>query len=325
MSVVSWSMARASAAFDLRLRVVSTYYETPDVLVLDLAAVGADKLGSWAPGAHVELRHANGMTGHYSLCGSVDEGIWRVAVQLEREGRGSSKQTHTLRAGDEVDAFGPINNFPLEPAPRYELIAGGIGITPILAMVRQLSNAGADWHLTYGGRSRASMAFVDELEKFGDRVRIHPQDELGHLPLPEVLGSPRSDTLVYCCGPEPLLKAVEEHCAAWHSGALHVERFAARAEPAAQVSRPCEVFLQQQGTRLSVAAGQSILDAVLEAGIDHPFSCTEGVCGTCETAVLSGQVDHRDSILNDEERRANDTMMICVSRAASDEPLVLDI
>jgi ferredoxin-NADP reductase len=318
-------MLGTHSAVKVRLRVVAKYYETPDVLILDLAAVGDEKLGSWEPGAHVEVRHPGGMTGHYSLCGPVDENIWRVGVQLEREGRGSSKLTHALGVDDEVDAFGPINNFPLEQAARYELIAGGIGITPILAMVRQLDRSGADWHLMYGGRSRTSMAFVGELEQYGDRVRIHPQDEAGHLPLADVLSSARSDTLVYCCGPEPLLKAVEDQCAPWPSGALHVERFSARAEPAGQVSRPFEVVLDREGTRLSVAAEESLLDAVLAAGIDYPFSCTEGICGTCETAVLGGEVDHRDSILNDEERRANDTMMICVSRSASEEPLVLDI
>jgi ferredoxin-NADP reductase len=313
------------SAVDLRLRVVARHHVTPDVVALDLAAVGDGGLGPWTPGAHVQLRHTNGMMGHYSLCGLVDESVWRVAVQLERDGRGSSKMTHSLRVDDQVDAFGPINNFPLVSAPRYQLVAGGIGITPILPMVRELSRIGADWQLMYGGRSRTSMAFVEELERYGDRVRIHPQDESGHLPLLDVLGSPRSDTLVYCCGPEPLLKAVESHCEVWPSGALHVERFTPRTEPAGRVSRPCDVVLQRQGTRLTVAAEESILDAVLAAGVDHPFSCTEGVCGTCETAVLGGEVDHRDSILSDDERLANDTMMICVSRSASDEPLVLDI
>jgi ferredoxin-NADP reductase len=318
-------MLRTQTATELRLKVASKFYETPDVVVIDLVAVGDEELRSWEPGAHVEVRHSNGMTGHYSLCGPADENSWRVAVQLEREGRGSSKQTHSLRVGDELDAFGPINNFPLAPAARYELIAGGIGITPILAMVRQLDRDGADWRLLYGGRSKESMAFVTELEKYGDRVRFHPQDALGHLPLGDVLGEPRTNTLVYCCGPEPLLKAVEEQCLPWASGALHVERFTAREAPAGLISRPCDVVLERQGIRLTVAAGESILDAVLNAGVDHPFSCTEGVCGTCETAVLRGEVDHRDSILSEEERRANDTMMICVSRSASEDPLVLDI
>jgi ferredoxin-NADP reductase len=325
MSVASVSTARTHAATEVRLEVVSRHYETADVVVLELAAVGGGEVGPWEPGAHVEVRHANGMTGHYSLCGPADESFWRVGVQLEREGRGSSKQTHELKIGDQVDAYGPTNNFPLVPARRYELIAGGIGITPILAMVRRLESSGADWHLLYGGRSQDSMAFVTDLEKYGDRVRFHPRDELGHLPLATVLGEPRADTLVYCCGPEPLLKAVEDHCSRWRPGTLHVERFAARAEPAGQVSRPCDVLLQRRGVRLTVAADQSVLDAVLDAGVDHPFSCTEGVCGTCETAVLGGEVDHRDSILSDEERRANDTMMICVSRSASHNPLVLDI
>jgi ferredoxin-NADP reductase len=314
-----------ASALNVRLRVLSRYYETPDVVVLDLAAAGEGELGGWAPGAHLEVRHPNGMTGRYSLCGQVGDGVWRIAVQLERGGRGSSELTHSLRVDDQVDAFGPINNFPLEPAPQYEFIAGGIGITPILPMVRQVDGNGAEWRLSYGGRSRRSMAFVDELKQFGDRVRIYPQDEVGHLPLQDVLGSARTDTLVYCCGPEPLLRAVERQCAPWPDGALHVERFTPRSDPAARPSRPCDVVLQRQGTRLRVAAGESILDAVLAAGIDHPYSCTEGICGTCETAVLSGEVDHRDSVLTGGERRSNDVMMICVSRSASDTPLVLDL
>jgi ferredoxin-NADP reductase len=310
---------------NLRLRVLSRYYETPDIVVFDLAPPHGGERTRWEPRGPVGVRPTHRMTGRYSLCGLARDGVWRIAVQLEREGRGSSKLTHSLRVDDQVDAFGPINNFPLEPAPRYEFIAGGIGITPILPMVRQMDCIGAEWHLMYGGRSRRSMAFVDELEQFGDHVSIHPHDEVGHLPLPDVLGSARTDTFVYCCGPELLLKAVESQCAPWPDGVLHVERFTPPADPAARASRPFDVVLQRQGTRLRVADGESILDAVLTAGIDHPYSCTEGVCGTCETAVLCGEVDHRDSILTEEERRANNTMMICVSRSASNEALVLDI
>jgi ferredoxin-NADP reductase len=318
-------MLRTESAVDLQLQVVAKYYETPDVVVLDLVSAGGQGLPSWEPGAHVEVRHVNGMTGHYSLCGPADAGSWRVAVQLEPEGRGSSKLTHELAVGDHIGAFGPINNFPLVNAARYELIAGGIGITPILAMVRQLAASSAEWRLLYGGRSRSSMAFLDELAQYGERVRIHPQDTSGHLPLHEVLDVPQPETLVYCCGPEPLLNAVETGCAGWPAGTLNVERFTARAAPVGQTSLPCEVVLRRSGIQLSVAEGQSILDAVLDAGIDHPFSCTEGVCGTCETAVLKGLVDHRDSILTDEERGEQNTMMICVSRSATSEPLVLDI
>jgi ferredoxin-NADP reductase len=319
-------MLGTQSAVDLRLCLVGRYFETPDVVVLDFATADDKPLPRWQPGAHLELRHPNGLTGHYSLCGDPASGdVWRVAVQLEQCGRGSSKQTHALDVGDRVDAYGPINNFPLDESPRYHFVAGGIGITPILPMLRQASERGAEWQLSYGGRSRQSMAFAKELAELGERVHLHPQDQLGLLPLDDLLGVPTPDTLVYCCGPEPLLAAVEAYCRTWPAGSLHVERFTARATPAGSTSAAFDVILERRGTRLSVGADQSILDAVLAAGVDHPFSCTEGVCGTCETAVLRGVVDHRDSILDEDERRANETMMICVSRSATAEPLVLDL
>jgi ferredoxin-NADP reductase len=219
---------------------------------------------------------------------------------------------------------GPRNNFPLVDSPRYLFIAGGIGITPILAMIRTAEAAGADWRLVYGGRRRASMAFLEELARYGDRVSIHPQDETGLLDLDSLLGAPEPDTLVYCCGPEALLAAVEQRCGAWPRRSLHVERFAPRPQAAPVRTEAFEVVLQQSELTLSVPPDRSILSVVEEAGVGVLSSCAEGTCGTCETRVLAGEPDHRDSVLDEDERQAKDCMMICVSRACT-ERLVPDL
>ncbi len=231
-----------------------------------------------------------------------------------------------LRDGSVVRVRGPRNHFPLVASSRYVFIGGGIGITPMLPMVAEADAAGADWHLYYGGRSRASMGFVEELAQYGDRVTLVPQDEVGMLDLAAVLGDPRDDTLVYVCGPEGLLAAVEARCGAdWPAGALHLERFAAKeVEAPAGGERAFELELAASGVTLTVPADRSIFDVVQDAGISVLGSCHEGICGTCEQIVLEGEVDHRDSVLSESERAANDAMMVCVSRCFSDR-LVLDL
>jgi ferredoxin len=189
-------------------------------------------------------------------------------------------------------------------------------------MVAAAHELGARWRLTYGGRTRAAMAFLDQLSQYGGRVRVRPQDEYGLLDLVDALGEPDPDTAVYCCGPEPLLAAVEQRCAAWPRGALHVERFTARV-----VEGPDEAFeveLAGDGRTFAVPAGRSILSVLEEAGLPVLSSCREGTCGTCETGVLGGVPDHRDSLLTAQERAAGDVMMVCVSRACTPR-LVLDL
>jgi ferredoxin-NADP reductase len=226
-----------------------------------------------------------------------------------------------------VRVRGPRNHFPLLSSPRYQFIAGGIGITPILAMIEAAVARGAEWQLLYGGRKRESMAFLDELSAYGDSVTVWPQDERGFLPVDSVLGEPRDDTLVYCCGPETLLDAVETACRPWPAGSLHTERFAAKpetAEPAPGALGTFEVECRQSGVTVTVGPDESILDAVEAAGVEVLASCMAGVCGTCETAVLEGKPKHRDSVLTQVEREAGQMMLICVSRSCS-ERLVLDI
>jgi ferredoxin-NADP reductase len=230
----------------------------------------------------------------------------------------------------EIDVRGPRNNFELAPSPKYVflaggIVAGGIGITPLMPMVVAAERAGAEWEFHYGGRSRTSMAFRDALDAaHGPRVTLHPQDEVGLIDLDRILGTPQPDTLVYCCGPEPLLKAVEECCADWPSGSLHVERFAPKDVGEPVLTGAFEVELATSGLTLTVPPDRSILQVVEEAGIAVLSSCQEGTCGTCETGVLEGAVDHRDSLLTPEEQAANDTMFICVSRAACPR-LVLEL
>jgi ferredoxin-NADP reductase len=312
------------AEFDLLLKRKQLVAE--GVAVLELSRPDGEELPRWTPGAHLDLVLDNGLERQYSLCGDpVDRHEYRLGILRDSDGRGSSLHVHDrLNVGDTVRVRGPRNNFPLVDSPRYLFIAGGIGITPILAMIRSAEAAGADWRLVYGGRQRASMAFLDELARYGDRVSIHPQDETGLLDLDSLLGTPEPDTLVYCCGPEALLAAVELRCGAWPRRSLHVERFAPRPQAAPVRTEAFEVVLQQSGLTLSVPPDRSILSVVEEAGVGVLSSCAEGTCGTCETRVLAGEPDHRDSVLDEDERQANDCMMICVSRACS-ERLVLDL
>jgi ferredoxin len=192
-------------------------------------------------------------------------------------------------------------------------------------MLAAAEAAGAQWRLVYGGRSHATMAFGDELlATHGERVQLRPQDEHGLLDLDALLAEPGDGTLVYCCGPAPLLDAVEERCAHRPAGTLHVERFTPKDVGAPVLAGSFEVELAQTGATLTVHPDRSVLDVLEDAGVPVLSSCREGTCGTCETGVLAGTVDHRDSLLTDEERAAGDTMFPCVSRAAGPK-LVLDL
>lgn len=298
-----------------------------DVVLLTMHRPDGGWFPEWAPGAHVDLVLRPDMVRQYSLCGDpADRSVLQVAVLHEREGRGGSEYIHELLSdGDRIRLRGPRNHFALIDAPRYLFIAGGIGITPIVPMVAAVESTGADWQLVYGGRTRASMAFRQELcARYGNRVTVCPQDETGLLDLETLLGTPQPDTVVYSCGPEPLLLAVETCCRRWPSGALHVERFAARSDLDFGPRRAFEVELARSGLTVKVPEDRSIVDVVEEVGVQVLCSCQEGTCGTCETRVLGGIPEHRDSVLTDEEQAANDKMMVCVSRACGSR-LVLDL
>lgn len=312
---------------DLRLRISRRTVGAEGVLVLELANPSGAELPAWSPGAHIDLRLPGELVRQYSLAGDpADRSIWKIGVLREPDGRGGSAYVHdALHEGDEVDVRGPRNNFEMVPADHYVFIAGGIGITPLLPMAAEATRAGAQWELDYGGRSRRSMAFLEALEDaVGSQVRLHPEDEVGLIDLDRILGTPRPGTLVYCCGPEPLLKAVEERCTGWPAGTLRLERFAPKDVGEPVLTTAFEVELAASGKALTVPPDKSIMQVVREAGVTVPSSCQEGTCGTCETPVLEGVVDHRDSLLTPEEQAANDTMLICVSRAACPR-LVLDL
>ncbi|MEU9345773.1 PDR/VanB family oxidoreductase [Streptomyces sp. NPDC048278] len=293
------------------------------VVALTLRHPLGEELPDWEPGAHVDVLLGPGLERQFSLCGDPgDRSHWRIAVLREPDGRGGSAHVHEqLGVGGKVRVRGPRNHFRLEPAPRYRFVAGGIGITPILSMLAAAEAAGAEWTLLYGGRTRRSMAFTGELARYGgERVTVAPQDESGLLELGAVLDDVPAGTLVYCCGPGPLLDAVEARCPA---DVLRVERFRPKEQPAGE-EREFEVVLAQSGRTLTVAPGVSVLDTVRAAGVEVLYSCTEGTCGTCETDVLEGDPDHRDSVLTEEERAAGETMLICVSRCRGAR-LVLDL
>jgi ferredoxin-NADP reductase len=292
------------------------------VLALTLRHPLGEELPAWEPGAHVDVVLGPGLERQYSLCGDpADRDVWRIAVLREPAGRGGSAHVHEqLGQGDKVRVRGPRNHFALKPAPRYRFVAGGIGITPILPMLAEAEARGAEWTLLYGGRTRDSIAFTEELSRYGDRVTVAPQDETGLLDLASVLDDVPEGTLVYCCGPGPLLDAVEARCPA---GVLHMERFTPK-EQESGANTEFEVELAQSGRTVTVPADVSVLDAVRGAGVEVLFSCTEGTCGTCETDVLEGEPDHRDSVLTTEEQEAGETMMICVSRCRG-KRLVLDL
>lgn len=301
-------------------------HETNDVLELRFARTDGEPLPAWEPGAHVDVFLGNGLERQYSLCGDPrTPARWTIAVLHEPSGRGGSHWLHTeLQPGNTLTIRGPRNNFPLVDATRYILIAGGIGITPLLPMIYELAERGADWQLHYGGRESASMAFRGQLEKWADQVAIRPASVCGWLDLDAILGTPMGDTAVYCCGPEALLGAVEDRCRSWPSGALHIERFRPRPDAREGEDRAFDVLLERSGVTVAVSSDESIVEALEAAGVEVDSSCREGTCGTCETVVLSGTPDHRDSFLTEEEQDSNEVMMICCSRARTSQ-IVLDL
>ncbi|MGO1166984.1 MAG: PDR/VanB family oxidoreductase [Janibacter sp.] len=311
------------------LRVHQKTWEAQGVTSITFVHPEGQALPRWEPGAHLSLHLSNGLVREYSLCSDPnDTSRWTVAVLRVPDSRGGSRMIHDeLQIGAEVLVDGPRNLFQLDGAsPRHLLIAGGIGITPIVAMTRALQAKGADWHLLYTGRSREVMAFLDEVTGLpADRVSVHVDDEVGGFAdISGLVGGADDDTVVYCCGPAALMEAVE--ISVPDASRLRLERFRAP-EPVADPESPdgaFDVVINSTGDRVPVDADTSILDALAEAGHEVPSSCTEGICGTCETGVVSGEIDHRDFLLSDDEKESGDTMCICVSRCRSAE-LVLDL
>lgn len=309
-----------------RLRVLDREVVARDVVAVTLEHPDGRRLADWAPGAHIDVMLSNGLTRQYSLCGDRwDAYSYRIAVRREADGRGGSSYIHdTLRPGDTVGIGGPRNNFRMVPATRYLFIAGGIGITPIMPMVAQADIVGADWDLLYCGRHRAGMAFADDLSTYGERVSIVASGEAGRADLAERLAAVDADTRVYVCGPQSFLDDIVALTTHWPVGRLRLERFTAQNATEPTRSTAFELELARSGQVISVAPETGLLDALADAGVGVLSSCREGLCGTCETTVLDGVPDHRDSVLDDDERAANTCMLVCVSRSCSDR-LVLDL
>ncbi|WP_399497988.1 PDR/VanB family oxidoreductase [Streptomyces sp. P17] len=312
--------------------VTDTRRAADGVVTLDLAAPDGTPLPAWQPGAHVDLVLPSGRIRQYSLCGDpADRTTYRIGVLHQPDGRGGSAEAHALEEDQPLAIKGPRNRFPLVLADHYLFIAGGIGITPILPMIRAVAAAGREWHLLYGGRSRATMAFTDELTALGgDRVRLVPQDTDGLPDLTTALAGTPPGAAVYACGPEPLISAAEKTVAAgFPDRHLHIERFAApgassQATGSPAPARPFHVELRRTGRTLPVPAERTLLDVIRQAVPDAPSSCEEGFCGSCELRVLAGTPDHRDTVLPPGERDRRDVVYPCVSRSRSPR-LVVDL
>jgi vanillate O-demethylase ferredoxin subunit len=280
------------------------------------------------PGAHVDIGLAPGLVRQYSLWNWDPEGRWfNVAVKREPGGRGGSVAMHKLSLGDEVEIGGPRNHFALaETTGHVTLIAGGIGVTPILPMVRALYVSGADFRIFYLARSRDHAAMDPHFRRMdlGERYHLHCRDSDGRFDIAAVMQSMPMGGDVYACGPERMLDDVLQAGSGLRGGAIRFERFAAAATFADAPNGAFEIELQSSGRVLTVGPDDTVLDVLRENGIPVEFGCYEGLCGSCMVDVVKGEIDHRDGVLSPEEQDTNAFMCACVSRAKS-ERLVLGL
>lgn len=299
-----------------------------NVVSLVLAAPDGGELPQWRPGAHLDLELPSGRLRQYSLCGDpADTRRYRIAVRRIPDGDGGSIEVHDeLPVGSRVMVRGPRNAFAFavpghgSPARRLHFIAGGIGITPILPMMRLAHRLGIDWSMTYTGRSRDSLPFLDEVETFGGQVEVRTDDDHG-LPNPrDLLRGVSAGTAVYCCGPVAMTSALIDAVRAMPDVEFHSERFSA---PPVVDGTPFEITLARTGEVVSVPADRSALDAIREVRPDVAYSCRQGFCRTCRVRVLNGAAEHRDGALTPAEREQGQ-MLICVSRCVGDK-LTLDL
>lgn len=283
-------------------------------------------LPPWEPGAHVDLILRPGLVRQYSLCGTpTATATYTVAIRREPDGRGGSMWAHSnLVPGALVDVRGPRNHFPLVRATGYVFVAGGIGITPMLRLIDAVADTGRPWRLVYTGRARSRMAYADEVAaKYPGLVEIH-DSTTGRLETSSAIGVLEPGTAVYCCGPASLIEAVSNHCEPQYAVDAFTERFVPRDPGRPLWADAFDVEFAYSGKTLTVDPGKSILEVAESHGIVVLASCREGTCGTCETGVVSGEIDHRDSVLTPEECAEGESMMVCVSRAAGAR-LVLEL
>jgi len=326
-----WIEASGGQAAPIRMRVNQMRYEAESVLSVELVPMEQSQLPAFSAGAHIDVDLGEGISRSYSLINSQSEtSRYAIAVNRNPQSRGGSRLVHeSLRVGDKVSIRPPRNNFPLnEDASHSILIAGGIGITPLLSMIRRLESLGQSWELHYAARTRGAAAFVDTLRALAgdrpERVHLYLSREPGGKRLDVGAFARRAsrDADLYCCGPAAMLASFESETTSLPNSRVHIERFSSTESPSLEGG--FEVILQRSNRRIQVPPGKTVLDALLDANINVAFSCGEGVCGTCETAVIAGEPDHRDEFLSNEEKRSNKTMMICCSGSHSAE-LVLDL
>lgn len=326
-----------TAAATTAVKVLALRAEAQDVLSLELAAADGSALEPQEPGAHLDLHLPNGLVRSYSLCGDVHgevgRGHYRIAVGRSTTSRGGSAYVHEhVRVGDTLRIGAPRNHFKLDRgAQKVVLVAGGIGITPLLSMARQCAQEGRDWHLHYCVRNGVRAAFLDELRSLEagqhrvttwfSEVGGNRFDATGVLRPPLPLNSH-----VYCCGSPSLMQSVEQAINWLPEHQRHFERFMGGTDTSLDThgERTFTLHLEQSRQTLEVPAGRSVLECLEDAGIFVPFACREGLCGSCETPVLEGCVEHRDFVLSAADRASNKKMMVCVSRAA-DQHLRLDV
>jgi len=314
----------------IKARVWRMEWAAEDILEVEFRPTAGGALPAFAAGAHIDLHLPNGLTRNYSLLNdSRDTHRYVVAVGLDAASRGGSKFVHReMRVGQILDISAPRNNFPLvEDASHVVLVAGGIGITPLACMARRLAALGRSYDMHIAARNKERAAFVEDMRALGQPVHVHLDVEHGGKPLsiaPIVANAP-ADAHFYCCGPTPMLAAFEAATAQLPEGRAHVEYFSAKApSPGAPAPGAFLVTLARSGRTFEVPADKSILETMLDLGLHADYSCQDGVCGTCETKVVSGIPDHRDSLLSKAERESNKTTMICVSRCLGDH-LTLDL
>ena len=300
-----------------------------NVVALTLARADGSALPPWHPGAHIDVALPSGRVRQYSLCGDPSRNdSYRIAVRRIPSGGGGSLEVHdALPVGASITTSGPRNAFPLSvpgygsPTRRVRFIAGGIGITPILPMLDLAERLNVDWSMIYAGRSAESIPFLDEVRRFGARVRIRTDDVDGLPTADELLGECDSGTTVYACGPAPMLTAIRQRLIGRDDVELHFERFAA---PPVLDGEAFGVTVASSRAEIAVAADETLLTALQRAGVNPPYSCQQGFCGTCRIRVLNGVVQHRDTLLTDNERDGG-MMLTCVSRAAAGSALTLDL
>lgn len=301
------------------------------ILDIELRRPDGTNLPAFDPGAHVDVHLREGLVRQYSLCNDpIDPTRYRLGVSRSAASRGGSAYLHdALRAGDTLRISEPRSLFALSAAATcHRFIAGGIGITPILSMIRWCERHALPWQLSYCVRSRAHAGFLDELLALGGDIRLHADDEAA-LPhdVSGMLAGVKPAEHVYCCGPGGLMDAVAARARDLGIGAnrVHFERFAASTDERERGGEKLfTVTLARSGARYTVEPDESILDCLERHGLTPAFSCREGLCRSCETAIVSGKVDHRDYVLSAEEQREGKSLMICVSRATTEE-LVIDL